>query len=367
LHRRLQPASRPQAAALGVGGAALQAGSILASLRRRLVAGSVVLEYFQAGDELVLFVFDSRRLSAIRLGSVARIVELVDRFRFQVRKFGFGESYVQAHSADLLANVNAVLTDLYAALIGPAADELVDARRLMIVPHGVLHYLPFHALIDPSGTPLVERVEIAYAPSAGVLASCWDRPGPPNKLGQRLLVGVPDAAIPHVAGEVEALERVFGQSLVLSGDAATEQAFRSQAPQADVIHLASHAVFREDNPLFSAIRLADGWLSLYDLYSLRLRASLVTLSACETGVSEVLAGDELVGLARGFFQAGSASVVVSLWAVNDASTAQLMAGFYAHLDAGLGPAAALRAAQIELRSATPHPFYWAPFLVMGRP
>ena len=160
---------------------------------------------------------------------------------------------------------------------------------------------------------------------------------------------------------------MFGQSLVLSGEAATEQAFRRHAPEADVIHLASHAVFRQDNPLFSAVRLADGWLSLYDLYGMRLRAGLVTLSACETGVGDVLAGDELVGLARGFFQAGAAAVVVSLWAVNDASTARLMRRFYAHLESGRAVAAAMRLAQIEQRRELPHPYYWAPFVVIGRP
>jgi CHAT domain-containing protein len=161
---------------------------------------------------------------------------------------------------------------------------------------------------------------------------------------------------------------VFGAGrLVLTGAEATEQAFQRHAPRADLIHLASHAVFREDNPLFSAIRLADGWLSLYDLYRLRLRASLVTLSACETGVSQVLAGDELVGLSRGFFEAGAASVVVSLWSVDDESTARLMERFYAGLAAGLGPAVAMRRAQAELRPASSHPYYWAPFVVIGRP
>ena len=366
-HRRLRPASRPQAVALGIGGAALEAASTLAGLRRRLQPGTVVLEYFQAGDELVLFVFDARRLSAYRLGPVDRVQGLVDRFRFQVSKFALGETYVQAHAQPMLANVTQVLADLYTVLIDPAADDLLDAQRLIIVPHGVLHYLPFHALVDPSGTPLVERVELAYAPSAAVLASCFDRPPVPAGLGSRLLIGVPEPAIPQVAGEIEALEQLFGPSLILSGAQATEQAFRRHAPEADVIHLASHAVFRQDNPLFSAIRLSDGWLSLYDLYSLRLRASLVTLSACETGVNDVLAGDELVGLARGFFQAGTASVVVSLWAVNDASTARLMQRFYAHLERGLGPASAMRAGQIDLRREYPHPYYWAPFLVIGRP
>jgi CHAT domain-containing protein len=84
-------------------------------------------------------------------------------------------------------------------------------------------------------------------------------------------------------------------------------------------------------------------------------------------VNDVLAGDELVGLARGFFQAGTASVVVSLWAVNDASTALLMGRFYAHLATGLGAAAAMRLAQMDLRREYAHPYHWAPFLVIGRP
>ena len=160
---------------------------------------------------------------------------------------------------------------------------------------------------------------------------------------------------------------MFGPSVVLADTMVSEEAFRRHAPEADIMHIASHAVFRHDNPLFSAIRLSDGWLSLYDLYGMRLRAALVTLSACETGVSDVLAGDELVGLARGFLQAGAASVVVSLWAVNDASTARLMERFYTHLASGLGPAAAMRRAQIQQRHEYPHPYHWAPFTVVGRP
>jgi hypothetical protein len=367
LQRRLQPASRPQAAALGIGGAGVEAASSIAQLRRRLQPGTVVLEYFQAGDELVLFVFDTERLAAYRLGRVARVLEMVDQFQFQVSKFGLGDTYVRTHADSLLRSVNQVLANLYTALIDPCADDLVDSRLLVIVPHGALHYLPFHALMDSSGTPLVERVEIACAPSAAVLASCYERAPLSQRLGTRLLVGVPDPAIPHVSEEIDVLTRMFGPSVVLSGETATEQAFRRHAPEANLIHLASHAVFREDNPLFSAIRLADGWLSLYDLYGMRLRAAMVTLSACETGVSNVLAGDELVGLARGFFQAGAASVVVSLWAVNDASTARLMRAFYNHLETGLGAAAAMRLAQIEQRRDFPHPYHWAPFLVIGRP
>jgi hypothetical protein len=207
-----------------------------------------------------------------------------------------------------LANANALLRQLYDQLIGPCADNLVDAR-----------------------------------------------PVQPEAARARLLVGVSDAALPHIDGEVAALRNLFDSAVVLAGEAATERAFRRCAPDAEVIHLASHAVFRQDNPLFSTIKLADGWLSLNDLYSMRLRVWLVALSACETGVNDVLAGDELVGLARGFFQAGAGSVVVSLWAVNDASTARLMQRFYGHLESGQTPAAPTTVLAGECRTPSTRP------------
>ena len=364
LQRRLQPASRSHALALGISASPVEG---LDRLPRQLRAGMVVLEYFQAGNDLVLFLLDQRRLATFRLGAVADVQELVERFRFQITKFGLGATYARAHAGALVANTNAILAELYQRLIEPCADDLVAARHVVIVPHGNLHYLPFHALMDPTGTPLVERLDVSYAPSANVLVACLDRPEAPSGARRHLLVGVSDAATPQVADEIEALGRLLESPVILSDEAATEVAFRAAATDADVIHVASHAVFRGDNPLFSAIKLSNSWLSLNDLYSIRLRASLVTLSACETGVSDILAGDELVGLARGFFQAGAASVVVSLWAVNDASTAHLMQRFYQHLETSRSPAAAMRLAQTEMRREYPHPYYWAPFLVIGRP
>jgi tetratricopeptide (TPR) repeat protein len=367
LQRRLRPAGRSQAAALGIGESIVDPASTVVQLRRRLPTGSVVLEYFQAGDELLLFVFDSHQLSTHRLGQVARAAELVERFRFQVGKFALGEDYVRTHADVLMVNTSRVLRALYDLLIEPCADSLVDACQLLIVPHGDLHALPFHALLDPTGTPLAERVQVSYAPSSTVLGTCLERAMRQEPGGTRLLVGVSDPSLPNIGAEIAELAQMFGTAETLAGDDATEEAFRRFAPEAEVIHLASHAVFRNDNPLFSAIKLANGWLSLNDLSSMRLRASLVTLSACETGLNGVLAGDELIGLARGFLQAGAASVLVSLWAVNDASTARLMGDFYRHLDAGYSPAAAMRLSQSEMRFDYPHPFYWAPFLVIGRP
>src|SRR5581483_6103699 len=147
---------------------------------------------------------------------------------------------------------------------------------------------------------------------------------------------------------------------------ATLAALHTQAPSANILHLACHGQFRPDNPLFSSLQLADGWLTVRDAYALDLQCGLVTLSACETGVSAVAPGDELIGLARGFFSAGAPALLVSLWTVDDAATATLMQRFYARLCAGERPAAALRRAQCELLREQPHPFFWAPFILIGR-
>jgi len=133
-----------------------------------------------------------------------------------------------------------------------------------------------------------------------------------------------------------------------------------------VLHLACHGQFRPDNPLFSSLQLADGWLTVRDTYNLELNCGLVTLSACETGVNAVAPGDELIGLAHGFFSSGAPSLLVSLWTVDDESTAALMTSFYTRLRAGDRPAAALRHAQCELLHDHPHPFFWSPFVLLGR-
>lgn len=372
LQRRLEPAGHALADHLGLGLGLRPAGgarSALAALRQQLPADLAVLEYFQAGDELVCFSLAAERLSAKRIGSIAAVNELVERFDYQVRKFHLGAAYLAAHAPHLQAGAEAVLRALYRAVLEPALAALPPSvRRLVVVPHGALHYVPFHAFIQPCGEPVLQVFEVSYAPSASALAWCLGQPGLPAAGPERpLVLGVADETLPHVAGEVDALCRLLRAPRVLRDGLATTAGFLAHAPRADAIHLASHAVFRADNPLFSALRLSDGWLALYDLYACHLPARLVTLSGCQTGVSQVRSGDELVGLSRGFFQAGAACLVVSLWAVNDASTARLMEAFYRRLCAGQRPTPALRGAQAELRQSYPHPYHWAPFVVIGRP
>jgi CHAT domain-containing protein len=118
--------------------------------------------------------------------------------------------------------------------------------------------------------------------------------------------------------------------------------------------------------MFSALKLHDGWLTAADVMQLDLKDILVTLSACESGRSTVLQGDEVIGLPRAFLGAGAAAVVVSLWLVQDESTVTLMTHWYNGLNEGMGRATALRAAQRALRERHPHPYYWAPFVLIGQ-
>ena len=118
--------------------------------------------------------------------------------------------------------------------------------------------------------------------------------------------------------------------------------------------------------MFSSLKLGDSWLNLFDIFNLQLGAELTVLSACETGMSAVWEGDELLGLARGFLYAGTPSLVVSLWTVNDRSTADLMRQFYTALQRGASKARALQQAVIAVKAVYPHPYYWAPFMLMGK-
>jgi CHAT domain-containing protein len=171
--------------------------------------------------------------------------------------------------------------------------------------------------------------------------------------------------LPHAAHEAVFVAGLFPQGEAFVGAQATLENLRANAGKADVIHLACHAQFRSDNPMFSALHLRDGALTVELAEALSLRAGTVVLSACETGLAEAGNGNEAIGLVRAFLVAGAARVLASLWPVDDAVTASFMARFYAALCRGLAPAEALRVAQAEVRREHPHPFYWAAFTLHG--
>jgi len=175
-----------------------------------------------------------------------------------------------------------------------------------------------------------------------------------------------DASAPEIAREIEALRALFPDARVLTGPRATREAVAREAETCRILHIASHAVFRADNPMLSSLRLADGDLTFYDVFNLRLAADLVVLSGCNTGTVAVGAGDELHGLMRGFLYAGAPALLISMWAADDAATASLMRTFYAELQKGSSGREALSAAQREAIGQHPHPYYWAPFTLLGR-
>jgi CHAT domain-containing protein len=201
-------------------------------------------------------------------------------------------------------------------------------------------------------------------PSARLLALCTNRPARP--LQKAVLFGAPDALAPQISLEVEAIRTLFPHAHCFLGEAADRRALAAHIADSDLVHIASHAIFRQDNPMFSAFQLAGTWLNFFDICALQMNATLVTLSGCSTGANRIYAGDELLGLVRGFLSAGASSLVVSLWAVNDPATATLMQSFYERLQHGDSPRAALRQAALHTRQQFAHPYYWAPFVLIGR-
>ncbi|HEU5132417.1 MAG TPA: CHAT domain-containing protein, partial [Pyrinomonadaceae bacterium] len=295
-------------------------------LQQQLGENDALVEFTSLGDELLAFVVSRDRVDVVRsLESLPEIGTRLQALRFQIDSLRFGARSIRRHLSTLTEKINVHLRLLYDQLIRPLEYTLDRRQRLIIVPQGELHYLPFHALHDGEQY-LIERCEVSFAPSAAIFQQCLQRGE--HELSRALLLGVADEQAPRIIDEINKLKDVFPDATALVENDATSEALRRHSNGVDVLHLACHGQFRSDNPLFSALRLADGWFTVRDAYSLKLDNALVTLSACETGANVVAPGDELIGLARGFFSAGARSVLLSLWMVDDETTDQMMIDFY---------------------------------------
>ncbi|MGL5002786.1 MAG: CHAT domain-containing protein, partial [Casimicrobium sp.] len=246
------------------------------------------------------------------------------------------------------------------------APLLMGKARLLVVAHSSLHYVPFAAL-EFDGAALVDSFEIVMLSSASALLSNSTTFADCDDSRRALLVGSSQGSLAHVSDELAALASIFPSSDRFMDESATVDRVSRAMPTARIVHLACHGQFRADSPYFSALHFADGAITVRDIGEMRLSADLVTLSACETGLSQLSPGDELLGLTRAFLRAGAKNVVNSLWAVDDAVTSSLMTLFYRSIAKGESAARALRNAQIATRSQHPHPYYWAGFTVTGRP
>jgi CHAT domain-containing protein len=305
--------------------------------------------------------------------------------------------------ADIAAPFSAAWRRLYTLLLAPIASQLPtgNGALLTIVPSGPLFRVSFAALIDPHGHYLVERFRTNTIPMVGLLRYTEHNATVADSLAPHYLFiaapnhpptgpdGLPLPALPGTAAEVRAVAALLPppQVTVLSGDEAVPLRVERDAPNATILHFATHAIVDNDHPEKTFLALDDahgtGRLTLDDVYALHLHARLVVLSACRTGLGKIT-GDGVAGLSRAFFYAGSASVLTTLWDVADKPTAIMLPRFYSALQRGQSPSEALRSAQLSMLNdlrrgrirvetlrgsapLAPSPAYWAAFTLSGEP
>ena len=332
---------------------------LLATLQGRLRPEEAVLEFHTVDDQLVMWVIRRDTLTARVLPvALADLTREVDDFRRSIIE----------RRRDALSRGQA----LYAKLV--AGNELGNASRVFVVPHGPLHYLPFQALHDGQAY-LVEKVSLAMWPSASVGSLLWTRPARP--INTLVAFGNPatseNVPLPGAEREVAEVAQLFKDKQVYIQQEASKPTFKQKANLSAVLHVAAHAEVDDVDPLFSRILLASdgqerGLLEAREVYGLQLKdVSLVTLSACESGLGKVDKGDEIIGFTRSFLSAGVSSIVASLWPVADDATEALMTRLYGSMTQGADLMDAMRAAQLDVlkRRKFAHPFFWAPFNVIG--
>src|SRR5215510_9911407 len=367
----------------------------LKEVQELLPPGVTLVEYFVGQVSTRIWVIEKEKMQyvGIRLGK-QELAERVKTLRESIFTLGERDKFNEASGV------------LYKQLIEPLVPY-ITGKELIIVPHDVLHYLPFHALMGSDGRYLIEKYPVYYLSSASLLQFVKEKR---KTGGEKVLafgnpdLGDPEKNLEYAELEAEEVKNVYPQSTVYVKKEASEEKSKSLSPTHDILHFATHAQLDEDDPLSSAVLLAredkeDGRLEVREIFGMELKANLVVLSGCETGLGKLSTGDELVGLTRAFIYAGTPSVVASLWSVDDSSTAHLMASFYRNLKT-MTKVEALRQAQLALirgggRSdllarrgvggigklgetqksespsqnpisvSTSHPYFWAPFILVG--
>jgi CHAT domain-containing protein/Tfp pilus assembly protein PilF len=369
--------------------------------RQVLDAGTVLLSYSAGPTQTVLFVVQP---AGVDPGLTVFTLPIGDKeLQAKVQEF---RRLIEHGSVANRTALNAGGRALYDLLIKPAEALLAENNRVLIVPDGALHVLPFAALLRSDGQYLAEWKPLHEVVSATVYAEVKKMRHPPAAAGTELLAfGDPRttaerkqqqpqpaslelrsalqsvsslSSLPFSREEVAGIATLYPRrSETYVGADATEARAKTLSPRARYIHFATHALLDETVPLNSAIvlHIPDQWsegqenglLQAWEIFEqVRLNADLVVLSGCETGLGTEDKGEGLIGLTRAFQYAGARSVLASLWSVDDRKTAELMRSFYRYLQNGKSKDEALRAAQLELihRNAS-NPYYWAGFSLFG--
>lgn len=327
-----------------------------AEIQSRIKDDETLMEYYFTGREWYVFILTGKTIAAQKLPA-GDLEKNIDAMRKNIMTQNFPEFTRYSRA-------------LYNQIFASAAPA-IKTNKLIIVPHGSLHYLPFAALTDGKEY-LIDRFSIRMLPSASVLSFLKERKK--REYRGALIFGNPKLDDPKydlkfAQDEALAISRIIPESNILLRSEASKTNLQKYGSKYSIIHLAVHGVFDLDKPLNSALLLAadrtnDGLLRAGDLYNLLLSADLVTLSACETALGKVATGDDVVGFTRGFLYAGARSLISSLWQVDDETTRDLMVDFYTNLS-NMSNDEALRQAQLKVKKQYPHPYYWAAFLLTG--
>ncbi|CAN7295670.1 CHAT domain-containing protein [Rhizobacter sp. LjRoot28] len=331
----------------------------LADLQSALPEGEAVLQFHVLDEHSIVWLITRQGVQGMRLAvGEAALATQVETLRTSI--------------VERRRDTATLAQGLYRQLLGGLSTPL--PRRVHIVPHGPLHYLPFQALHDGRGY-LIERTAMAVWPSAAVGAGLLARTAPAEVSLAAFGNPSTDRNVPLPGAEREArrVAGMFDRSDVYVQHDATRARFREGAGRASVLHVAAHAEVDAVDPMFSRILFAatptdPGLLEARDIYGLDLRAvGLITLSACESGLGKVARGDEIIGFTRSLLSAGASSIVASLWPVADESTDLLMGRLYTDLAAGRDLMTGMQHAQLEVQRNRrfAHPFFWAPFNVIG--
>ncbi len=356
--------------------------SIITKLWPKIEHTVLMLEYYLTEQDLYIFEITRDGIDVhIVKDAVPRLERLLSLWRVNLdlaARASGARDRAQAF-AGLQENCLGLLQRLYDLLLRPVASALESCEHLTIVPYGMLHYLPFHCLFDGVQF-VVERLDVSYLPSAALMEICHQRGqrAEVNRipLKKSLVMGLSDGGrLAFAVQEAEAVAQQLGAPGILNQDATTTL-LQEAGANSPIVHIAAHGLFRLDAPNFSHIKLADRQLSTIEVFNLDLSScTLVTLSACETGRAIVGGVDEVIGLGRGFLYAGAASLMPTLWKVDDASSAELMEMYYQALLSDYGKAAALAGAQraflvrarTSIISYRVHPYFWAGFHLIGDP
>ena len=333
--------------------------TLLKDIQQTLQEGTLLIEFYNDGSHLWAFLLDGQ---TIQIRFLPITVEVLDKLLAQLRANLSGAFAVNPStdaSLRLTQLSQRILKRLHSLLIEPLAISRFNPNKLIIVPYGVLHYLPFNILYDGSSY-LIENYEVVILPAAGLTT----RPALKRDPGALILADSWEGRLPHTLVEAQMVQRLFNGTLC-AGEAANRAAL--QAIPTQILHIATHGEHRLDQPDLSYLQLADGQLYADDTLQQDMSYELVTLSACETGRANIAASDELIGLGRGFLYAGAGALLVSMWQVPDISTLHFMERFYEALRDGTSKGLALREAQQYMlkEESWLHPAFWGAFQLIG--